>query len=128
MQVCPNVAVEDGIRLDLEDGHGGCWGLSEGCEGVGKRDWVCCLLFRRLSKVGTLFKLNAAEILERVYAELSAWVGSAVGPVFSLGRICWRHRTICNMCGLFECFWYYRCVSDSHSEAGFLSTQTERVF
>jgi hypothetical protein len=41
----PNVAVEDGIGLDLEDGHGGCWGLSEGGEGVGNRNWACRLLF-----------------------------------------------------------------------------------
>jgi hypothetical protein len=41
----PNVTVEDGIYLDLEDGHGGCRGLSEGGNGVRKRHEVCRLLF-----------------------------------------------------------------------------------
>jgi hypothetical protein len=45
MSKSSNVAVEDGIGLDLEDGHGGCRGLSEGGDGLGNRHWVCRLLF-----------------------------------------------------------------------------------
>jgi hypothetical protein len=36
MSKSPNVAVEDGIGLDLEDGYCGCQGLSESGEGFGK--------------------------------------------------------------------------------------------
>jgi hypothetical protein len=42
MSTSPNVAIKDGIGLDLEDGHGGCRGLGEG---VGNRHWICRLLF-----------------------------------------------------------------------------------
>jgi hypothetical protein len=35
MSKSPNVAVEDDVGFDLEDGHGGCRGLSEGGEGSG---------------------------------------------------------------------------------------------
>jgi hypothetical protein len=45
MSKSPNVAAEDDIGLDLEDGHSGCRGLSEGGEGVGDRHWVYRLLF-----------------------------------------------------------------------------------
>jgi hypothetical protein len=45
MSKSPNVAIEDAITLDLEDGHSGCRGLSEGSEGIGNRHCVCRLLF-----------------------------------------------------------------------------------
>jgi hypothetical protein len=45
MSKSPNVALEDGIGLDLEDGHISCRGLSERGEGVGNRHWVCRLRF-----------------------------------------------------------------------------------
>jgi hypothetical protein len=69
MSKSPKVAIEDGIGLDLEDGHGGCRRLSEGGEGVGNRHWVCRLLFPigRLS----LSKKATSEIYQILHSTVT---------------------------------------------------------